>query len=280
MTINQWLKHAESKLNAADIKTARLDSLVLLEFVLSIDRAKILAEPSAPIPSLKLTKLNNLLNRRAKHEPIAYLRGFSEFYGREFIIDKNVLVPRPESEAFIELLKNMVLPTYAPSSSINMIDVGAGSGALGISAQLEAKKLLTSNVDLLEIDRNAAKIAKINVDKFATGQTVTVASLDAIDYQDYDVILANLPYGPDRSEINEAAKHEPALAIFGGQIGLELYGQMLKTINQPTKRPLYLLLECLLDQKDNLIDLCKEYDYELVADDLLVLLFCNKRSEQ
>lgn len=276
MTVKEWLTSSQHKLEAADIKTARLDSLVLLEFVLGVDRAKILAEPDSLISSHQIQELNNLLNRRLRHEPVAYLRGFSEFYGRKFIIDKNVLVPRPESEAFIDLLKTTVLPALNNKASIKLLDVGAGSGALGITAKLEAPDSDSITVDLLEISPSAANIAKTNVVRHATAQNVFTGDLDGYDYSPYDVLLANLPYGPDEEYINLDAEHEPRMAIFGGPTGLELYKTMLQSIATGTQRPLYLLLECKLDQIDDLIALCKDYGYEIQTKDLLVLLFCNK----
>ncbi len=279
MKINDWLSQSESKLSAVGIKTARLDSLVLLEFVLNVDRAKILAEPEAEIPDQKLQQLTNLLNRRAKKEPIAYLRGFSEFYGREFKIDQNVLVPRPESEAFIELLIADVLPEFQNKSTVKIIDVGAGSGALGISAHLEANKLQKTQVDLLELDQNASKVAKSNVVLHATGQKVFVGPLERFDYSNYDIVMANLPYAPDNSQINPDATHEPSIAIFGGRTGLELYSEMLKSIQSSQKRPLYLLLECLQEQLEDLESLCEDFSYNSVKTDLLVTLFTLTKPE-
>ena len=83
-----------------------MDALVLLEDVLGIDRARLLAEPDMEISSAQLAELKKLLNQRAKHVPLAYVRGKTEFYGREFVITPAVLEPRPESETMIDLLKS------------------------------------------------------------------------------------------------------------------------------------------------------------------------------
>src|SRR3989344_8596930 len=108
MTNNQWLKQATNTLKATDIGSARLDALILLEDELNRDRAWILAHPEHEILAGSLKKLNKKLARRTTHEPLAYIRGFSEVYGRKFKVNKRVLEPRPESETMIELLKQLV----------------------------------------------------------------------------------------------------------------------------------------------------------------------------
>src|SRR4051812_48318962 len=103
-----WIKEAEERLTAAGIGTSRLDALVLLEDTLGVGRAQLLAHPEMSIPETVQNVLSDLLERRVAHEPIAYLLGRSEFYGREFIVTPAVLEPRPESETMIELLKEFI----------------------------------------------------------------------------------------------------------------------------------------------------------------------------
>src|SRR3989344_7663067 len=98
----EGLKKATNTLKAANIGSAQLDALVLLEDEVGHDRTWILANPEQSILAHSLKKLNKKLVRRANHEPLAYIRGFSEFYGRRFKVNKRVLEPRPESETMIE----------------------------------------------------------------------------------------------------------------------------------------------------------------------------------
>src|SRR4051812_9402939 len=104
MLVNAWLLNAKHALESAGIVTARLDVLVLLEDALQVDRARILAHPDMEIPGAIQNVLKQQLERRAQHVPLAFVRGKTEFYGREFIITDAVLEPRPESETMIELL--------------------------------------------------------------------------------------------------------------------------------------------------------------------------------
>jgi len=107
MTAASWLAKSQAELKAAGISTARLDCLVLLEDATSKDRAWLLAHPEFELPTEVINSLDSKLKRRGQHVPLAYIRGRSEFYGREFTINEHTLVPRPETEAIIEMLKRV-----------------------------------------------------------------------------------------------------------------------------------------------------------------------------
>lgn len=105
MTIDEWLKHSVAQLKEAGISTARLDCLVLLEDVTKQDRGWLLSHADEVLQGSVLKRLNTKIAQRAQHVPLAYIRGHAEFYGREFIVNAHTLVPRPETETIIELLK-------------------------------------------------------------------------------------------------------------------------------------------------------------------------------
>jgi release factor glutamine methyltransferase len=256
MNITHWLAQAEKQLQAVGIGTARLDALVLLEEVLAIDRARLLAEPTIPIGTAQANRLKKLLTQRLRHEPLAYVLGRTEFYGRQFVITPAVLEPRPESETMIDLLKQ--LPDLPARPQI--ADIGAGSGALGITAALEAPQ---AHVELLEIDPKAAKVAKINVDKFTLNIPVILSDLLARTGHDYDILLCNLPYVPDDYQINLAALHEPRLAIFGGPDGLDIYRKLFKQVKNLPQQPLYILTEALPFQHDELASIAGNNGFQL-----------------
>lgn len=266
MKISIWLKEAEATLRAAGIATGRLDALVLLEDTTGIDRARLIAEPDLELTSTQLKELNNLLTRRQAHEPLAYVRGKSEFYGREFVITPDVLEPRPESETMIELLKN--LP--AMPSEVLIADVGTGSGALGITAKLE---LNSASVDLIDVEQAALKVAKMNVDKFTLNISVYISDLLSAYNADADVLLCNLPYVPDDFEINLAASHEPGIAIFGGADGLDLYRKLFDQLDKRNSKPLYILSESLPPQHKQLQQIALNSGYNLYLEDDFIQVF-------
>ncbi|MCA9379412.1 peptide chain release factor N(5)-glutamine methyltransferase, partial [Candidatus Dojkabacteria bacterium] len=241
MTVNQYLLDATRKLEQAGVGTARLDALVLLEDITGHDRSHLLANPDIQISTAQDAKLTKLLSRRAKHIPLAYIRGTTEFYGKNFVITPAVLEPRPESETMIELLTT--LPNLPQNA--RLADVGTGSGALGIIAKLNHPNW---SVELLEIDENALKIAQMNVDKYTMDTSVIRSDLLSESKQDNDVLLCNLPYVPDGYQINTAASHEPSIAIFGGPDGLAVYRKLFEQLRGVAKRPLYLLFESLPPQ--------------------------------
>jgi release factor glutamine methyltransferase len=164
-------------------------------------------------------------------------------------------VPRPESEAMIDLLKQLPEVT----NHLTIVDVGTGSGALGITAKLELPRC---PVYLLEIDDNSLKTAKSNVDKFAADLFLIKSDLLANMKASADILLCNLPYVPDDYEINKAAKHEPAISLFGGQDGLDLYRKLFREINNLDYKPLYVLTEALSFQHKNLKAIAAEFGYK------------------
>ncbi|MDB5185444.1 MAG: putative Modification methylase, HemK family [Candidatus Saccharibacteria bacterium] len=282
MTVGDFIQVAQRRLEAAGIGSARLDVLVLVEDQLGHDRAWVLAHPEYELTASDKNVLDEQFGRRVSHEPLAHLRGHSEFYGRKFVVSAAVLQPRPESEAMIEALKKIVsdwpsgvrlMPGAAASKhhginasahhthaskqqdammqtqkiqkGLRIADVGAGSGALGITAQLE---LPEASVDLLEIDEAALAVARANVINHTTGQKVIKSDLLAQSPQDYDILLCNLPYVPDDYQINRAAKFEPRIALFGGPDGLNIFRQLFAQLQIVEKKPLYILIEAFPDQ--------------------------------
>lgn len=248
MTINDWLVSATNELENTGIGTARLDCLVLLADLLEKDKYYILAHPEKSVSIVHLTKLRSQLALRKKHQPLAYVRGKTEFYGREFMINTKVLEPRPESETMMDMLQQFKLP----QNSL-IVDVGTGSGALAVTAKLELPKVRLLATD---IDIQCLKIAKLNAQKhgveieFFRGDLLqalprTILSLPL-------TILANLPYVPTNHAVNQAAMNEPKTAIFGGADGLDLYRQLFNQIKQKSITTKLVLTESLPSQHTQL----------------------------
>src|SRR5882757_1324613 len=123
MTIGEYLPMATKQLQDAGIESARLDVLIVLEDVLSMDRSRLFAHPEIELNQAQIDQLNTFITQRKLHTPLAYIRGRVAFYGREFAVNTHVLVPRPETESMVDLLKEISFkrpPLLA--------DVGTGSG--------------------------------------------------------------------------------------------------------------------------------------------------------
>ncbi len=265
MTVHEWLNDTTRCLKAAGIETARLDTLVLLEDELNKSRTHLLAHPEIVLMPENIKVLGAQLARRVRHEPLAYVRGKAEFYGREFAVSPAVLVPRPESETMIELLLRLPEPRHS-----RIADVGTGSGALGITAQLE---LPNAQVDLLEIDNDAIEIARKNVIKFATGTNVVKSNLLGNVPWSYDVLLCNLPYVPDEFTVNQAVQYEPRLAVFGGPDGLDVYRALFEQLTKIQNKPLLILCESLPSQHQALTGIAKTAGYKLQNTDDFIQAF-------
>lgn len=254
MTTQEFLNDATKRLQKADVPSARLDCLILLEDTLQVDRASILAHPEAMLSPAKIAILNKQITQRETHTPLAYIRGKAPFFGREFLVNKHVLVPRPETETMIEIIKNLPLPPHP-----KIADIGTGSGCIGITAALE---LPGAQVALYDIDPEALKVAAQNNTQLESG--VRYHQADLLNVQPVaDVIAANLPYVPEKYSINAAAEHEPKHAIFAGKDGLNLYRRFWLEVASLPQKPLFVLTEALPPQHEELASLAKNAGYIL-----------------
>lgn len=265
MKAELWLHTSTKKLTDAGIGSARLDSLILLEDCLQKDRAHILAHPETIISATRLKKLNYRLKKRQGHEPMAYIRGYSEFYRRKFKVNKHVLEPRPESEPMISLLKKLRLP-----DGVVIADVGTGSGCLGITAALEINH---SKVDLYDIDASALAVAKHNCVMHELKLKAYKRDLLLHWVRPYDVILANLPYVPNHHRVNQSAAMEPAVAIFGGKDGLDVYRRLFEQLARFNWNSKYVLTEALPPQHALLAATAEASGYKLKTSDGFIQVF-------
>lgn len=274
MIVNDFLRQATKTLKVANIGSARLDVLILLEDETGCDRAWVLAHPEAVINPEQNRRLNKKLKRRAAHEPMAYIRGFTEFYGRKFKVNKHVLEPRPESETMIELLKELVDSQKSKvKSKMTIADIGTGSGAIGITAALE---LHNRSVDLYDIDASCLAVARHNCALHELRLHCHKRDLLNRPARPYDILLANLPYVPDNWKINEAASMEPRVAIFGGKDGLDLYRRLFEQLSTGRTRrfqPKYVFTESLPPQHEKLARIARKAGYKLTRTEDFIQLF-------
>ncbi len=266
MKTADWLAANTKLLNKAGIPVARLDCLVLLEDATGKDRAFLLAHPEYELTQQIVDQLSSQLDLRAKHQPLAFIRGKTEFYGREFIITHDVLEPRPESETMIEL-------ALKQNNLKSVIDVGCGSGALGLTIKLECPN---TSVTLLDIDDACLGVTQQNANKHRADVDILKSDLLSEVTNETlagSLLLANLPYVPDTFQLNEAAMNEPRLAIFGGQDGLDLYRRMFEQIQQRPLKPAIIMCESLPSQHDDLKKLAADHSYTISTEEDFIQVF-------
>ncbi|MDF2379540.1 MAG: peptide chain release factor N(5)-glutamine methyltransferase [Candidatus Gracilibacteria bacterium] len=240
MTIQSLLVETKQTLSSKS-STPTLDAELLLSFVLNQKREYLITHHDEYIEEHELKHFKELIKKRIKGTPLAYLTEEKEFFGRTFFVDERVLIPRPETE---EMLEDAIHYISSHPEVSTLIDLGTGSGCLAISLALQFPK---HQVVGLEISSSALEVAKKNADRHAATNLRLIQSDLLKDYPSTlkessspVCILANLPYiGTTTNNYlsDETKEHEPDLALFGGKDGLELYR---KTWQQIKKTPLKL----------------------------------------
>lgn len=236
MNINEWFVSTKLLFKNAGIKSFELDAKLILEHRLKISREKITAHPEIELSNADLKSLNKLREARLKHTPMAYILGRKEFYGRDFMVDKNVLIPRPETESVIELTKKVTSNFETPK----ILDVGTGSGCIGITIALE---IPSSIVTIVDKSSEALSIARKNATKL-NANVISLESNLLNDVNDkYDVLIANLPYVDKAWKRSKETDYEPAMALFARNDGLELINKLIKQAPKKLNEQGYLVLE-------------------------------------
>jgi release factor glutamine methyltransferase len=265
MTVLEWLQTSMIKLRDTGVDSPRRDCMVLIEDLLGKDRAWVNAHGEYKLADEQTTILNKQIKKRLNRIPLAYIRGKAWFYKRFFHVDPRVLIPRPESESFITILKDLDL-----ENSI-IADVGTGSGCLGITAALE---IPGAAVHLYDIDPAALKVACQNARRHEIKaefyQSDLLGDLRAAQY---DVLAANLPYVPEGLVTSPEIEAEPKLALFSGKDGLDQYRRFWQQIESLDQKPKYILTESLQNQHSELEKLATQAGYDPNGTDLLVQSF-------
>lgn len=264
--IHSQLSHCTQLLEKAGVESARLDTLVLLEDIVGHDRSYLLAHEDLELTSSQAQELSIKIGRRSHHEPLAYIRGFSEFYARKFIVNDHVLIPRPETETMIELLKQQ----SNDGSPFHIVDLGSGSGAIGITASLELDDTV---VTLADVDPRTLEIAKQNAAIHNAQVTYVQSDILSNLHKPQEVILANLPYVPDAHPVNVAATFEPNIALYSGMDGLDHYRRLFSEITMNDWKPKLVFTESLLSQHAALLDIAQRHEFEEIASQDLIQLF-------
>lgn len=229
----------------ADSGNLRLDAEVILAKALKKDRSFLAAHEETEVPPEVIAQFK----RRQAGEPLAYILREKEFYGRNFIVSKATLIPRPETENVVEMaLERINTLDLKDGQFITVIDVGTGSGIIGATLDLEAKKPV--NVIGLDISPEALKVAEQNCEKL--GARVRFLESDLLEVFDSEiesggglVLVANLPYVDKNWDwLSPELEYEPAKALFAENHGLKLIFDFLEQAKDKiSKNPAYIILE-------------------------------------
>ena len=266
LAINDWLADATRQLVFAEIPSSRLDSELILAHTLRKNRSYLHAHPEEALTDRSVEIANARLSLRLERVPVAYIIGHKEFYERQFSVTTATLIPRPESEALIELLKQVVPRNISllKEKSLRLVDVGTGSGNLGITAKLLYPEL---DVTLSDVSRHALKIAEKNAHDLQADVTILPSNLLA-DYPfAADIIIANLPYVDIGWERSPETEHEPASALFAANNGKALIFELLVQTKDTLVNGGSLILEADPEQHHAIITEAKKYGLLLSGQD-------------
>ena len=240
----RYVLRSARQLLDGSVPTPQLDADILLAHLLGVDRAWLIAHGDEELESLKVRKFESVVRRRLDREPVAYIVGHKEFYGREFIVTPDVLIPRPETETMIDILKQIYREGRRKKAvGSRLVDVGCGSGCIGITAKLEMPEF---DVTLCDISEPALAIARRNAKRLRANVDIVLSDLLSkveIRNSKFDYILANLPYVDHAWQTSPELRHEPEIALYAQDQGLALIKTLIPQASSLLVPHGYLLLE-------------------------------------
>jgi len=224
MNVLKLINFGSYRLKKERIVSHKIDSEILLSKVLKKKREEILINLDRKIDKREIKEYDNLIERRAAKEPIAYILQEKEFWSKKFLVSKDTLIPRPETELMIEKLVNIF-----QNKSISILDMGTGTGCILISLLTELKKSHGLGID---ISQKAVSIAKKNAEdqKISKRSKFMKRSLNMIFNQKFDLIVSNPPYvlkGEIKNLEEDIRNYEPLVALDGGNDGLDVVKKVI-----------------------------------------------------
>ena len=249
MNIAEALREASLILQSAGVPEARREAGSLLSFVISKDRTFLISHVEDQVDEHSLEQFRQAVERRASGEPLQYIAGVQDFFGREFRVTPDVLIPRPETELLVEAALELLGEDTAPS----ICDVGTGSGCIALTLLCEISEARAVALDkspaALEIaKRNAANLSVANRATFLVSDCFD--SLDSREHQ-FDLIASNPPYvaaGVVAGLQREVRDHEPRVALSPGPDGLSMIRRLLQDAPAFLRQNGHMIMEIGFDQ--------------------------------
>ena len=253
MNIQSAVKEATIILKNNYIKTAELDTEILLAEVLGSSREYIILNNHKNLDKIKLDHFKKLVMERANRKPIAYLLNKKDFWDSEFYVNKNTLIPRPDTEVVIEEI--LRLTRY--KTKFNILDIGVGSGCILLSILRERKNFYGTGID---ISKKSLEISKINARNLNVEQRIKFykSDIDNFSKGKYDLIISNPPYikSCDLKYLEkDVINFEPKLALDGGLDGLLVIRKVINKSSELIKKNGKFILEIGSNQKNKVIKL-------------------------
>jgi release factor glutamine methyltransferase len=264
-TVTELLKEAEQRLQHLD--SARLDVEVLLAFVLNTGREALYAHPEKTVQPDLAADFQSLIAKRSDCFPIAYLTGHREFWSVDLLVSQDTLIPRPETESLVEAALELI----PEDASMNVLDIGTGSGAIAIAIARERPQC---HVTASDISRDALAVAQKNAVRFDIRNIGFKVSdwFSAFTGEVFDMVVCNPPYvdSQDSAFQNGEIRYEPRIALDGGYLGMQMINHIIPATRDHLKQNAPLILEHGYDQGEsiryqfissNYVDVKSRFDY-------------------
>ena len=248
MTIEQALIYAKKEIHSDHAK-------ILLGDLLNLNPLELLVHLNDEVPEDKMKIYTKEIEALKNNKPIQYVLGHINFYGQDFYINENVLIPRFETEELVENTISLAKTLF--TNPVEILDIGCGSGVIGLTLE---KKLSTKTVDLIDISEKALEVTNKNCGNLNSKANVFQSDCLSNVERKYDIIISNPPYIKDDEEIEEIVKsNEPHEALYAGKEGLDCYKKILKDINKNLKEKFLIAFEIGADQANDIETLINNY---------------------
>ena len=257
MTVLGVLQSTTAYFKKREIENPRLNAEHLLAHALGRTRMELYLEFERTLGELELAPLRKLVQRRGEGEPLQHLLGTVEFCGNTFLCDNRALVPRPETEQFVELVESRI-----ENRESRIVDVGTGSGVIALSL---AKKFPETQIFAVDISEDALALTRENATRLGLSGRVQLRKSNLLENLDesFDLIVANLPYiaTRDRHTLSREVLHDPEVALFAGARGDKLVRELIEQAPARLRPGGLLALEIGLDQSQGLLSSLAEKKY-------------------
>jgi len=239
-------------MDAADISMASHAAESLMMFALGCDRAHLFAHPERELTDEEAGNYQAMVDRRAAGVPVQYITGHQEFYGLDFRVTPDVLIPRPETEHLVEAALEKVAQLAQGQAALKIVDVGTGSGCIALAlAHASREKKVAAEIHAVDISEAALSVARENAAALGLAASVNFKSSDLLSAfnsspESFDIVVSNPPY-VGRNEADkvqrEVREFEPAVAVFGGDDGMDIYKRLIPQADYVLKPGGWLLME-------------------------------------
>ncbi len=224
MTIEEAVHQLEARLAQENCATPRLDAEVIIAFVLGLEKFRLITEAKRALTEREIGLIGKAGSRRALGEPVAYITGRKEFYSLEFIVDRRVLVPRPETELLVDLT------LYHAPGNADVLDLCTGSGAVAVAIKHNRKDCRVTATDL---SRDALDVARINAESLVGPDEIDFRQGDlyeAVTDMNFDIIVSNPPYidPEEKSELPRELSFEPEMALYCADRGRSVINRIIE----------------------------------------------------